>query len=131
MNFKREENSYKSLRIGRISKALELEFVVLRIMNNGAIIKEKIQGDDLHNFLYMLSGKKIPWPIILKVFPRYKNEIENGVIKISIIFMIKKANLKKFGPRDTKFLWQIKGQELFYEGKFYTIPPTDKKLLSS
>ena len=127
MNFEREENSYKSLRIGRISKALELEFVAFRIMKDGVILKEKIQGNDLHIFLCILSGKKIPWSIIFKIFPKYKDEIKNGIIKVSMIFMIKIADGKKFRLKDTKFLHQIKGQELLYEGKFYTIPPADKK----
>jgi len=143
MEFTRGTDVKKSLQIGKEWKSKKVQHIFISIKDMKiqdtrtkdfrgmqserdprTLDSKKLKEMDTHKIFELLSNGTFPWDYILdNIFPSYSSELKEKDSKYRLMFYIILEKGEKGILNSTALSWhQAKGNVLYYDNKFYTIP---------
>ena len=140
MNFERHRDPKESLQIGKVWKAKKVYCIHLRIRDKNIVdnrpfrerrfsrspqtlASKPIKGEDCHIILGLIHDRKSLWEFIFQMFPFYMEDLKTDKVQAGFHVLLEPEGSKGYPTLSRSGCF---GQDLFYDGKIYSIPEISK-----
>jgi len=142
MNFERGKEVKETLQIGKVWRSKKVDSISIAIKDINipdtrslgrqrfepdprTLDKIRIRGEEVHTILKHLSEKRTPWDFVFQIFPQHEDGLKTGNLRMAFHILLERDGSGSGYPAIS--LIESMGNDMYYEGKIYTIPPRANK----